>query len=119
MFTIQNLGYVPSRMGILSNVQVGIVSTFTRCELISLTPHGSSIAFETHDTMYSVAEQKIQAILCFVLGSKTSFDNTPRERDTLRILMIPTSCTLISGPRKYGIANKELGRWRRGFLWSR
>ena len=29
----------------------------TCCEVISLTPHGGSIAFETHDTMYSVCEQ--------------------------------------------------------------
>jgi len=47
------------------------------------------------------------------------FDNTPRERNTLRILMIPTSCTLISSRRKCGIANKKLGRCRRRLLWSR
>ncbi len=29
----------------------------TRCEVISLTPHDSSIAFETRDTMYLVGEQ--------------------------------------------------------------
>jgi hypothetical protein len=28
-----------------------------RCEVISLTPHGGSIAFETRDTMYLVGEQ--------------------------------------------------------------
>jgi len=29
----------------------------TRCEVFSLTPHGSSIAFEIRNTMYLVGEQ--------------------------------------------------------------
>jgi hypothetical protein len=40
----------------------------TCCEVIPLNPHGNSITFETHDTMYLKVSKTIQVILLFCFG---------------------------------------------------